>query len=166
MGTTSEPPIVKDNLKDWFKKPERPPTLDPEWNIGKTVDDGPTQNFLRPVYNLLKGICKSYVELEYNMKECYKALNDQLDWNNPEGDRYPFDLSKPLPLDMLILAVKNRLFNLKGEDIVYLSTALRMFTRRIVIQKRVGRSSIVSKSYRKSFQHLKNTETPKLASLT
>ncbi|GKF11136.1 hypothetical protein Tco_0049062, partial [Tanacetum coccineum] len=23
---------------------------------------------------------------------------DDLDWNNPEGDRYPFDLSKPLPL--------------------------------------------------------------------
>ncbi|GKA42870.1 hypothetical protein Tco_0735530 [Tanacetum coccineum] len=40
----------------------------------------------------------SYVELEYNMEECFKALNDQLDWNNPEGDRYPFDLSKPLPL--------------------------------------------------------------------
>nr|GEV26668.1 hypothetical protein [Tanacetum cinerariifolium] len=34
----------------------------------------------------------------YNMEECYKALNDQLDWNNPKGDRYPFDLSKPLPL--------------------------------------------------------------------
>ncbi|GJX57478.1 hypothetical protein Tco_0287375 [Tanacetum coccineum] len=32
------------------------------------------------------------------MEECYKALNDQLDWNNPEGDRYPFNLSKPLPL--------------------------------------------------------------------
>ncbi|GKF68858.1 hypothetical protein Tco_0198537, partial [Tanacetum coccineum] len=32
------------------------------------------------------------------MEECYKALTDQLDWNNPEGDRYPFDLSKPLPL--------------------------------------------------------------------
>ncbi|GKE12112.1 hypothetical protein Tco_1415663 [Tanacetum coccineum] len=51
-----------------------------------------------PVYNLLKGTCKSCVELEYNMEECYKALNDQLDWNNPEGDRCPFDLSKPLPL--------------------------------------------------------------------
>ncbi|GJX55454.1 hypothetical protein Tco_0285351, partial [Tanacetum coccineum] len=24
--------------------------------------------------------------------------SDKLDWNNPEGDRYPFDLSKPLPL--------------------------------------------------------------------
>ncbi|GKG14902.1 hypothetical protein Tco_0354502, partial [Tanacetum coccineum] len=22
----------------------------------------------------------------------------KLDWNNPEGERYPFDLSKPLPL--------------------------------------------------------------------
>ncbi|GKA97852.1 hypothetical protein Tco_0825746 [Tanacetum coccineum] len=51
-----------------------------------------------PVYNLLKGTCKSYVELEYNMEECYKALNDQLDWNNLKGDRCPFDLSKPLPL--------------------------------------------------------------------
>nr|GEX61377.1 hypothetical protein [Tanacetum cinerariifolium] len=39
-----------------------------------------------------------YVELDYNMEECYKALTDQLDWNNPEGDRYPFGLSIPLPL--------------------------------------------------------------------
>ncbi|GJW32740.1 hypothetical protein Tco_0052772 [Tanacetum coccineum] len=50
------------------------------------------------VYNLLKGTCQSNIELEYNMEECYKALSDQLDWNNLEGDRYPFDLSKPLPL--------------------------------------------------------------------
>ncbi|GKC95470.1 hypothetical protein Tco_1160912, partial [Tanacetum coccineum] len=28
----------------------------------------------------------------------YNLLKDKLDWNNPEGDRYPFDLSKPLPL--------------------------------------------------------------------
>nr|GEV67002.1 putative reverse transcriptase domain-containing protein [Tanacetum cinerariifolium] len=58
-----------------------------------------TQDILAgPAYKLLKGTCRSYVELKYNMEECYKALNDQLDWNNPEGDRYPFDLSKPLPL--------------------------------------------------------------------
>ncbi|GJY65712.1 hypothetical protein Tco_0467950 [Tanacetum coccineum] len=55
-------------------------------------------NLVGPVYNLLKCTCKSYVELKYNMEECYKALNDQLDWNNLEGDRYPFDLSKLLPL--------------------------------------------------------------------
>ncbi|GKF38719.1 hypothetical protein Tco_0118780 [Tanacetum coccineum] len=38
------------------------------------------------------------IELEYNFQECFNALTDKLDWNNPEGDRYPFDLSKPLPL--------------------------------------------------------------------
>ncbi|GJR10516.1 hypothetical protein Tco_0793168 [Tanacetum coccineum] len=32
------------------------------------------------------------------MEECFKALTDRLDWNNPERDRYPFDLTKPLPL--------------------------------------------------------------------
>ncbi|GJR63435.1 hypothetical protein Tco_1505597 [Tanacetum coccineum] len=53
---------------------------------------------VRPVYNLLKGTCQSSIELEYNMKECFKALSDRLDWENTEGDRCPFDLSKPLPL--------------------------------------------------------------------
>nr|GEU57560.1 uncharacterized mitochondrial protein AtMg00810-like [Tanacetum cinerariifolium] len=30
--------------------------------------------------------------------KCYKAFSKKLDWENPEGDDYPFDLSKPLPL--------------------------------------------------------------------
>nr|GEU77821.1 hypothetical protein [Tanacetum cinerariifolium] len=233
MGNIDEPLVVNVDPKDWFKKPERPPTPDLEWNKG-------------PAYNILKGTCRSYVELDYNMEECYKALVDQLDWNNPEGNRYPFDLSKPLPLvmlgntqivsvdyffnndlaylqggstdrtyttsltkikaakydlprikiwvskhdvystkrilavinakvkewygyghleeievrrsdqqlykfmegdfprlhlhdieDIVIFLVQNRLFNLKGDVIVNLATTLRMFTRRIVIQKRV-----------------------------
>ncbi|GKE13062.1 hypothetical protein Tco_1416613, partial [Tanacetum coccineum] len=53
-----------------------------------------------PTFNLLKGTCKSCVELEYNFEECYKVVTDRLDWNNPEGKEYPFDLSKPLPLIM------------------------------------------------------------------
>ncbi|GKD41203.1 hypothetical protein Tco_1261410, partial [Tanacetum coccineum] len=32
--------------------------------------------------------------------ECYKAITNRLDWNNPEKNEYPFDLSKPLPLIM------------------------------------------------------------------
>ncbi|GJV65785.1 hypothetical protein Tco_1476613 [Tanacetum coccineum] len=140
IGNTDEPPVVKADPHDWFKKLERPPTPDPEWNEGKTVDNKPTQKWLSdlakaetssktfndlmstpidfsafimnrlrisdltqdilvgPAYNILKGTCRSYVELEYNMEESYKALTNQLDWNNPEGDRYPFDLRKPLPL--------------------------------------------------------------------
>ncbi|GJT59944.1 hypothetical protein Tco_1003477 [Tanacetum coccineum] len=38
---------------------------------------------------------------------------------------------------MLLLHVQNKLFNLDGDDIVDLVVALRMFTRRIVIQERV-----------------------------
>ncbi|GKB75534.1 hypothetical protein Tco_0942429 [Tanacetum coccineum] len=83
------------------------------------------------------------------MEECYKALNDQLDWNNLEGDRYPFDLRKPLHLvqsrnHQIVLVdyffnndLAYLLFNLKGEYMMHLAAALRMFTRRIVIQKRV-----------------------------
>ncbi|GJX14668.1 hypothetical protein Tco_0206426 [Tanacetum coccineum] len=51
-----------------------------------------------PVYKLLKGTCKSNIELEYNMDQCYNALTDQLDWTNLEGDICPYDLSKLLPL--------------------------------------------------------------------
>ncbi|GJX98549.1 hypothetical protein Tco_0355568 [Tanacetum coccineum] len=38
------------------------------------------------------------IELEYNFQECFNTFTNKLDWNNLEGDRYPFDLSKPLPL--------------------------------------------------------------------
>ncbi|GJX69873.1 hypothetical protein Tco_0307044 [Tanacetum coccineum] len=37
-----------------------------------------------PTFELMKGSCKSLVELEYFFKEVYKATTDQLDWNNPE----------------------------------------------------------------------------------
>ncbi|GKE17198.1 hypothetical protein Tco_1424775 [Tanacetum coccineum] len=140
MGNNDESLVVNVDPKDWFKKPKRPPTRDPEWNEGKSVENKPTQKWLSnlaqaekpsrtfddlmstlidfsafvinrlqiskltqvilvgPAYNILKGTCKSYVELDYHIEECYIALTDQLDWNNPEGDRYTFDLSKPLPL--------------------------------------------------------------------
>nr|GFC47882.1 hypothetical protein [Tanacetum cinerariifolium] len=32
------------------------------------------------------------------MEECYHALSEQLDWNNPEGNECPYDLNKPLPM--------------------------------------------------------------------
>ncbi|GJR82087.1 hypothetical protein Tco_0152872 [Tanacetum coccineum] len=51
-----------------------------------------------PTFDLMKGSCKSLVELEYFFEEVYKATTDQLDWNNPEGQQYPHDLRKPLPL--------------------------------------------------------------------
>ncbi|GKB43271.1 hypothetical protein Tco_0888213 [Tanacetum coccineum] len=130
--------------RDWFKKltPPQEPT-DPDWYVGKTIQEGPTQNWLMtlvaststdkslkdfdelmstptdfsgyilnglkiknltqeillgPAFKLLKGTRSNFAELEYNFDECYKALSEKLDWENPEGGDYPFDLSKPLPL--------------------------------------------------------------------
>nr|GFC32956.1 hypothetical protein [Tanacetum cinerariifolium] len=51
-----------------------------------------------PTYELMKGSCKSLVELEFLLEEAYKATTDQLDWVNPEGQQYPHNLLKPLPL--------------------------------------------------------------------
>nr|GEY26077.1 hypothetical protein [Tanacetum cinerariifolium] len=51
-----------------------------------------------PTYELMKGLCKSLVELEYHLEEVFKATTDQLDWVNPEGQQYPHNLLKPLSL--------------------------------------------------------------------
>ncbi|GJW21360.1 hypothetical protein Tco_0031982 [Tanacetum coccineum] len=152
-----------------------------------------TQEILvEPAFNLLKGTCKSFVELEYHFEECYKAITDQLDWNNPEGHEYPFDLSKPLPLieaqgrevvhadyffnnDLEYLkgrsssrkyitsttktkSAKNdniegiddmKLSNVEKDVIFDLNVALRMFTRRVVILKRVEDLQLGVESYQK-----------------
>ncbi|GJT91547.1 hypothetical protein Tco_1080392 [Tanacetum coccineum] len=51
-----------------------------------------------PTFELMKGTCKSLVKLEYFFEEVYKETIDQLDWHNLEGQQYPHDLRKPLPL--------------------------------------------------------------------
>ncbi|GJU09198.1 hypothetical protein Tco_1125628 [Tanacetum coccineum] len=49
--------------------------------------------------------------------------------------------------DMLLLVVQNKLFNLNSDVIVNLAVALCMFTRRIVIQKRVEDLQLGVESY-------------------
>nr|GEX56933.1 retrovirus-related Pol polyprotein from transposon TNT 1-94 [Tanacetum cinerariifolium] len=51
-----------------------------------------------PTYELMKGSCKSLVELEYHLEEVFKATTNQLDCVNPKGQQYPYNLLKPLPL--------------------------------------------------------------------
>nr|GFD24330.1 hypothetical protein [Tanacetum cinerariifolium] len=53
---------------------------------------------LGPALRLLKGTRSNYAKLKYDFEECYKSLSKNLNWENPEGDDYPFNLSKPLPL--------------------------------------------------------------------
>ncbi|GKE98375.1 hypothetical protein Tco_0021726, partial [Tanacetum coccineum] len=62
------------------------------------VDTLTPELLVGPTFELMKGSCKSLVELEYFFEKVYKVTTDQLDWNNPEGQQYPHDLRKPLPL--------------------------------------------------------------------
>ncbi|GJU29916.1 hypothetical protein Tco_1173505 [Tanacetum coccineum] len=75
-----------------------------------------------PAFKLLEGTCRNSIEPEYNLEHYYLALSDQLDWANPEGDRCPYDLSKPLlmqgPLGHLTIHV-DYFFN---NDLEYLKT--------------------------------------------
>ncbi|GJV46573.1 hypothetical protein Tco_1431109 [Tanacetum coccineum] len=86
----------KQSLRDdWFKKPTRPPTPDPDQNTRKSVDDGPEQSWLNDLANAKK---PPITFDDLIMKECYRNLSNQLDWNNPKGNQCPYDLCKPLPL--------------------------------------------------------------------
>ncbi|GKA60652.1 hypothetical protein Tco_0760059 [Tanacetum coccineum] len=73
-------------------------------------------------FELMKGSCKSLIKLEYFFEEVYKATTYHLYWNNPEGQQYPHDLRKPLPL---ILNSRGRQVipfdHFINNDLVYLS---------------------------------------------
>nr|GEZ00946.1 hypothetical protein [Tanacetum cinerariifolium] len=66
---------------------------DLDWNEDKTPQKGPTQNWLMtlatststgPAFRLLKGTHLNYAILEYDFKECYKALLEKFDWETPK----------------------------------------------------------------------------------
>ncbi|GKB82208.1 hypothetical protein Tco_0949103 [Tanacetum coccineum] len=67
---------------------------------GLKINNLTQETLLGLAFRLLKGTRSNYAELEYDFEECFKALLEKLDWENPEGGDYPFDLTKPLPLVM------------------------------------------------------------------
>nr|GEZ67797.1 hypothetical protein [Tanacetum cinerariifolium] len=139
-GPDDQPIVQSSQHPEWFSQPQKPPSLDRDWNktlpavhgsiqpwiseLAKQADtrfsfnkltDTPLDfsNFIMnrlrvdtltpkllagPTYDLMKGSCKSLIELEYHLEEVSKATTDQLDWVNPEGQQYPHNLLQPLPL--------------------------------------------------------------------
>ncbi|GKA96884.1 hypothetical protein Tco_0818979 [Tanacetum coccineum] len=111
-------------------------------------------------FELIKGTCKSLVELEYFFEEIYKATTDQLDWHNPEGNLLV--MSTPNEESLLSQSFKLSngtatniwigspfLTNLNVEDRLAFGVSLRMFTRSIVIQRRVEDLQLGVESYQK-----------------
>nr|GEV75899.1 hypothetical protein [Tanacetum cinerariifolium] len=177
--TDEQPDEKKATKADWFKKPERPPTPDSDWSKRRQIDfqapqtwisqaartEEPPASFdefnatmfdfsalvlnrlqipnltqelqVEPAFNLLKGTCKSLTESEYHLEECSKETTEKLEWNNSENKPYPFNLRKPLPL-------------IQDLDEWYdLNVAVCMYTRHIVIQRRVEDLQLGVESYQK-----------------
>ncbi|GJZ28638.1 hypothetical protein Tco_0573285 [Tanacetum coccineum] len=179
LGNTEDQPNVKEASKhDWFKKPERLPT--PDRKSPTTFDElmstpidflayvlhnlkieNLTQEHLvGPAFNLLKGTCQSRVGLEFHFEECYKydygyleeiivRREDQSLHKFVEGD-FPRLNLRDIE-DMLFVLVQKNLSNLERDDLFDLNIALRMFTRWVVILKRVEDLQLGVKSYQKKF---------------
>ncbi|GKC44275.1 hypothetical protein Tco_1061997, partial [Tanacetum coccineum] len=157
---------------DWFTKPSQPQEpSDPDWNVGKTPQQGQNQSWLMTLasfskklsntfdelmstpidfsafiinglkinnltqetllglaFILLKGTRSNYAELEYDFEECYKALLEKLDWENPEGGDYPFDLTKLLPLVMSRNRQKVHVDYFFNNDLKYLQGGISTMT--------------------------------------
>ncbi|GJS00655.1 hypothetical protein Tco_0317163 [Tanacetum coccineum] len=112
MGNNDEQPANKEVSKaDWFKKPERPPIPDPDWNKRQHVDFRPPQTWISQVARA-KERTTSFDELintlidfsafvlnRFNVKDLTQAIlvGPTFDLLKVTCKPYPFNLSKPLP---------------------------------------------------------------------
>nr|GEW13313.1 hypothetical protein [Tanacetum cinerariifolium] len=99
------------------------------------IDNLIKEHLVGPIYNFLKGTCKSYVELDYTIEECYRALSKQLDWNSHEVD----------------LFFNNDLEYLRGRsnDKKYTTSMTKSKATRMVTQERVEDLQLGEESYQK-----------------
>nr|GEV61696.1 zinc finger, CCHC-type [Tanacetum cinerariifolium] len=148
-GAEDQPIVQTSQHLEWFPQQKKPPTPDHDWNKTLPAVQG---------------------KLEYHLEEVYKATTDQLDWVNPEGQQYPHNLLQPLPLipdnrgcRVIPFAhfINNDLEYLRGGASSRKYTAsvtktkaadyghIKMFTRSIVIQRRVEDLQLRVESYQK-----------------
>ncbi|GJX79298.1 hypothetical protein Tco_0327447 [Tanacetum coccineum] len=99
-------------MQDWFKQPPRPPTPNPKRNKRQVVLDQPEQPWFNQMVSATKDPLTfndlmatpidfskyAHALAASNLSTTSKSVSDKLNWNNPEGYRYPFDMSKPFPL--------------------------------------------------------------------
>nr|GFB82722.1 hypothetical protein [Tanacetum cinerariifolium] len=100
------------------------------------VDTLTPELLVSPTFELMKGSCKSLVELEYFLEVVYKATTDQLDWNNPEGHQYSHDQRKPLALIPNLRGLRVIPFNhFINNDLAYLSDGVSSQTYATLVPK-------------------------------
>ncbi|GKB74475.1 hypothetical protein Tco_0935887 [Tanacetum coccineum] len=178
LGNTKDQSNVEEASKhDWFKKPKRPPTPDPFNLIKGTYKSRVELEFhFKEYYKAVtdKLDCEGH-EYPFSLSKPLPLIEDQgrqdvkygtieaiedmvpLLWSLVEKKIRELTILKEnfprLNLcdieDMLLLLVQKKLSNLERDNLFYLNVALRMFTRRVVILKRVEDLQLGVKSYQK-----------------
>nr|GEW31074.1 hypothetical protein [Tanacetum cinerariifolium] len=99
-----QPNIEEDSKHDWFKKPERTPTPDRDWNVGKQIDFRPHQTWINKIAKAGKppttfdDLMSTPINFSAYVLHNLKIENlTQEHLTNPEGHEYPFHLRKPIP---------------------------------------------------------------------
>nr|GEY15979.1 hypothetical protein [Tanacetum cinerariifolium] len=110
-GFDDQPIVEHSQHPKWFSQQKKPPTLGHFSNFLMNrlkVDTLTSELLAGPTYELMKGSCKSLVELEFFLEEFYKETTDQLDWVNPEDDRLKGIRMKYLPQSIWWKSDKDR----------------------------------------------------------
>nr|GEW62640.1 hypothetical protein [Tanacetum cinerariifolium] len=102
---------------------------------GLNINNLTQETLSGPGFRFFKGTRSNYVELEYDFEECYKALSEKLDWENPKGSDYPFDITKPLPLVMSGNHQKVPVDYFFNNDLKYLQRGVLTMTYTMFITK-------------------------------
>nr|GEX08592.1 hypothetical protein [Tanacetum cinerariifolium] len=161
IGAAYNQPIAEASQHpEWFRQQKKPPTPDPF--LMNRLNTLTLELLAGPTYELMKGSSKSLVELEFFLKEVYKIVKwnnyKHLDWITVRRDDeklYKFKEGdfKRLRIqdieDMLLLVVQGKLTNLTVKEHFTFNVSLRMFTRSIVIQRRVEDLQLGVESYQK-----------------
>nr|GEW10058.1 retrovirus-related Pol polyprotein from transposon TNT 1-94 [Tanacetum cinerariifolium] len=128
LGNTENQPNVEAASKDdWFKKTKRSLTLDLYWNTTKSIDFRPPQTWISKITKAGKPLL-TFDEL----------MSTPIDFS-----AYVLNNLK----NMLLLLVQKKLSNLERDDLFDLNVALHMFTRHVVILKRVEDIQLGVESY-------------------
>nr|GEY78279.1 hypothetical protein [Tanacetum cinerariifolium] len=161
-GSAEDQPIVQTSQHpEWFSQPRRPPTLDRDWNKTLPAASGNAQSWISALAK------QTDAHSLFN-----EILNTLIDFSNFIMNRLGIDTLTPELLagptyelirgscnfkrlrfqdieDMLILLVQRKLSNPTVKERFAFNVSLRMFTRSIVIQRRVEDLQLGVESYQK-----------------
>nr|GFB81260.1 hypothetical protein [Tanacetum cinerariifolium] len=161
IGADDQPIVQTSQHPKWFSQPRRPPSPDRAWNTTLPAAQGDAQSWISDLARQADAR-SSFNELLDTPIDFSNFIMHRLNiYKFKEGDFKRLRLQDIE--DMLLLLVQGKLSNLTVEERLAFNVSLRMFTRSIVIKRRVEDLQLGVESYQKKLNLTKpNTYRPDL----